>query len=122
MRQGKYHDAEYIYKLTSQMLKLYDRPSFIIIPDDFSAIGAINAAEEAGICIPDDLSIAGYDGIKMTQIMKPSLTTFKQNTSQIGKSAAELLLKIIKKENISAEDKRIVIDGKFIKGATVKVI
>ena len=104
------------------MLKLYDRPSFIIIPDDFSAIGAINAAEEAGICIPDDLSIAGYDGIKMTQIMKPSLTTFKQNTSQIGKSAAELLLKIIKKENISAEDKRIVIDGKFIKGATVKVI
>ena len=122
LRQGKYHDAEYIYKLTSDMLKLYDRPSFIIIPDDFSSIGAINAAEEAGISIPEDLSIAGYDGIKMTQIMKPSLTTFEQNTAQIGKSAAELLLKIIRKEKISPEDRQIIIDGKFIKGATVKVI
>lgn len=122
LRQGKYHDAEYIYKLTSDMLKLYDRPSFIIIPDDFSSIGAINAAEEAGISIPEDLSIAGYDGIKMTQIMKPSLTTFEQNTAQIGKSAAELLLKIIRKEEISPEDRQIIIDGKFIKGATVKVI
>jgi len=58
----------------------------------------------------------------MTQIMKPSLTTFEQNTAQIGKSAAELLLKIIRKEEISPEDRQIIIDGKFIKGATVKVI
>ena len=54
--------------------------------------------------------------------MKPSLTTFEQNTAQIGKSAAELLLKIIRKEEISPEDRQIIIDGKFIKGATVKVI
>lgn len=122
LRQGKYHDAESIKKITSEMLGLYDRPTFIIVPDDFSAIGAINAAAEMGLSIPDDLSIAGYDGIKMTQIMNPSLTTFEQDTHAIGRIAAEILLKIIRKEEISENERQAVISGHFIKGATVKHI
>lgn len=122
MRQGKYHDVKSAHDITIDMLKLYDRPSFIILPDDFSAIGAINAAEELGVSIPDDLSIAGYDGIKMTQLMKPSLTTFEQDTHSIGKTAARLLLRIIRKEMVSVNEMNSVIGGKFIKGATVKNI
>lgn len=122
LRQGKYHDAESVKKITAEMLGLYDRPTCIIVPDDFAAIGAINAANDAGISIPDDLSIAGYDGIKMTQIMKPALTTFEQDTHAIGKIAAETLLKIIRKEEIGENERQAVISGKFIKGATVKHI
>lgn len=122
MRQGKYHDVKCTHDIVLEMLKLYDRPTFIILPDDFSAIGAMNAAEELGVAIPDDLSIAGYDGIKITQVMKPALTTFEQNTHLIGKSAANLLLSIIKKESLSDGEMESLIGGKFIKGATVKII
>lgn len=122
LRQGKYHDVESVHKITAEMLKLYDRPTFIILPDDFAAIGALNAAREAGIRIPEELSIAGYDGIQMTQLMNPALTTFEQDTHQIGKTAAELLIRAIKKEEIPEETRELVIGGRFIKGATVKNI
>ncbi len=122
LRQGKYHDTETTYNIITEMLKLHDRPTFVIVPDDFASIGAINAANEAGISIPNDLSIAGYDGIQMTQLMKPALTTFEQDTRQIGKTAAGLLLKNIKKEPVLPEERNAVISGHFIKGATVKVI
>lgn len=122
MRQGKYHDVESTHKIILDMLRLYDRPTFIILPDDFSSIGAINAAEEMGISIPDDLSVAGYDGIKMTRLMKPSLTTFEQDTRAIGKTAAQVLLRIMRKEMLSPAEMNSVISGKFIKGATVRNI
>ncbi len=122
LRQGKYHDVESVHKITAEMLKLYDRPTFIILPDDFAAIGALNAAREAGIRIPEELSIAGYDGIQMTQLMNPALTTFEQDTHQIGKTAAELLIMAIKKEEIPEETRELVIGGRFIRGATVKNI
>lgn len=122
LRQGKYHDVDSVHKITAEMLTLYDRPTFIILPDDFAAIGALNAAKEAGVRIPEDLSIAGYDGIKMTQLMKPALTTFEQDTYKIGRTAAEILLKRIRKEDISENEKSALISGNFIKGATVKNI
>lgn len=122
LRQGKYHDVDSVHKITAEMLTLYDRPTFIILPDDFAAIGALNAAKEAGVRIPEDLSIAGYDGIKMTQLMKPALTTFEQDTYKIGRTAAEILLKKIRKEDISESEKSALISGNFIKGATVKNI
>lgn len=122
LRQGKYHDVESTYKTVLEMLRLHDRPTLIILPDDIGSIGALNAAKELGISIPDDLSIVGYDGITMTKLMNPSLTSFEQDTHEIGKKAAELLLKIIKKEDIADEAKSVVIGGKFIKGSTVKNI
>ena len=122
LRQGKYHDVEITYNIVLEMLKLHDRPTFIILPDDFSSVGALNAAKELGISIPDELSIAGYDGIKMTQLMNPSLTSFEQDTHEIGRKAAELLLKVIKKEEFPDSERSIVISGKFIKGSTVKNI
>lgn len=122
LRQGKYHDIASAHDITVDMLKLYDKPTFLILPDDFAAIGAMKAAEEAGISIPDDISIAGYDGIQMTQLMSPALTTFEQDTRAIGKAAAELLIRIIRKEELAEDEKKALIGGKFIKGATVKHI
>ncbi|MFQ9395382.1 MAG: substrate-binding domain-containing protein [Lachnospiraceae bacterium] len=43
------------------------------------------AIEEAGLSIPDDISVAGYDGIPMSEVVKPRLTTVRQDTEQIGK-------------------------------------
>ena len=68
------------------MMNLLDPPTCIIVPDDLSAIGAMNAVKKVGKTIPDDISIVGYDGIQMTQLMNPSLTTFCQNTYEIGRT------------------------------------
>ncbi|MGN1480295.1 LacI family DNA-binding transcriptional regulator [Porcipelethomonas sp.] len=122
LKQGKHLDTVITQKLTLEMLGLYDPPTCILVPDDLAAIGSLNAAKEVGKTVPDDISIAGYDGIQMTQLITPSLTTFSQNTYEIGRAAADLLIKIIKKEEIPENQRNIEISGHLIKGNTVKHI
>ena len=57
-----YRDAEAAAIATSELLDLKDPPTCILYPDDFSALGGINEIHERGLRIPDDISIAGYDG------------------------------------------------------------
>ncbi len=119
LKQARYLDAVGVEMITAEMLKLYDPPTCIILPDDFSSVGAMNAIDEAGLKIPGDISIVGYDGIKMTQMMKPCLTTIRQNTSEIGRRAAQLLVKLIRKEEVSAENRQLIISGMLLEGGTV---
>lgn len=121
-RQGKHLDAALTEKLVLEMFKLFDPPTCILLPDDVSSIGAINAAKKVGKSVPDDISIIGYDGIFMTQIITPTLTTYYQDAYEIGRAAAEMLIKIIKKEEIPADRKNVIVSGHLIKGNTVKHI
>ena len=68
------------------------KPSAVICSDDYSAVGAINAIRAAGMSVPEDISICGYDGIEITQLCYPQLTTIRQNTDVIGQLAAENLI------------------------------
>ena len=54
---------------TSELLDLKDPPTCILYPDDFSALGGINEIHERGLRIPDDISIAGYDGLTFARIL-----------------------------------------------------
>lgn len=119
VREGIYHDADTTYRLTKELLSLKDRPSCIIFPDDFSCIGGINAIKEAGLSIPDDISIAGYDGVLLSQVLNPKLTTLKQDTKALGKYAAEKLIALI--ENPKANIVEIVVvEGSLICGESIK--
>lgn len=62
---------------------------------DALAIGASRALHEAGLRIPDDISLAGYDGIDMAGYMVPSLTTMRQPVAEIAKDTTKLLFDII---------------------------
>lgn len=75
-----------------QLLGLEHPPTAIFATSDYKAAGAVRAAREAGLRVPEDISIAGYDDVAVGPFLKPSLTTVNQNTSQVGKRAAELLL------------------------------
>lgn len=121
VKDGIYHDTETTYKLTKELLALKNRPTCIIFPDDFSCIGGINAIREAGLVIPDDISIVGYDGILLSQVLDPKLTTYMQDTKALGKYAAQKLIEAIinPKANII---ERIVVEGKLLPGETVKDI
>lgn len=118
VKQGKYHDVESCEKIFSDMLRLYEPPTCILVPDDFAAFGAFRAAAKAGISIPEDISIAGYDGTYFAQMSKPRLTTVEQDTGSIGSLAADLLIQAIRKEPV--DNRKLIVKGTLLKGETVR--
>jgi LacI family transcriptional regulator len=81
------------------------------------AVGALTAAREAGIAVPQQLSIVGFDDIELAAFSAPPLTTVAQPKLEIGTLAAELLL-----ERVSAsrsESRRVILDPKIkVRGTT----
>jgi len=67
-------------------------PSAIFVCNDMMAMGVLNSASRHGISIPDDLSIIGYDDIKIAQFFTPSLTTIHQPKFNLGRKAFDTLL------------------------------
>jgi DNA-binding LacI/PurR family transcriptional regulator len=121
VKSGIYHDAETTYRLTKDILELKDRPTCIIFPDDFSCVGGINAIKDYGLSIPEDISIAGYDGVLLSQVLDPKLTTLKQDTKALGKNAAEKLIALIENPKANIIE-RVVVEGSLIPGESVKDI
>ncbi|MCL4561301.1 MAG: LacI family transcriptional regulator [Chloroflexi bacterium] len=70
-------------------------PSAIVAMSDIIAIGVMEAALNAGVKIPEELSIVGFDDIPLAKLVNPPLTTVAQPLTEKGKLAAELLLKTI---------------------------
>ena len=73
---------------------------------------------ERGLRIPEDISIAGYDGITIAKILEPKLTTLCQDTVAIGRIAAEKLIDLIEKPKTAMRNITIV-QGKLYEGQTV---
>ena len=105
-------------RLNKELLSGSDRPTCIFFPDDFSCIGGLNAIHDAGLRVPDDISVCGYDGIALSQILSPKLTTWKQNTGELGTLAASCLIDLIEHPKTALIDRRIV-SGSLLEGETV---
>lgn len=116
-----YRNPKRAAQYTKQLLELKKRPTCILYPDDYSAIGGLNAIEEAGLSVPDDISVVGYDGLYVSQIIRPRLTTYEQNCEEIGRIAAKSLIKLIRDEKSTLIEK-ILVPGKIIEGGSVKKI
>ena len=110
VRQGLYHEANTCAEITKELLSLPNRPSCIFFPDDFSALGGLNAIREAELRIPEDISVIGYDGIPLADILSPRLTTYHQDTKAMGTAAAKGLIDLIEHPKTTLLD-RIVIPG-----------
>jgi len=75
-----------------RLMELNDPPTAIFATSDYKAIGAIQAAREAGLRVPEEISVVGYDDVKVSEYTYPTLTTVNQNTYKLGERAAEILL------------------------------
>lgn len=75
-----------------------DRPTAIYATSDTTAIGLMQASYQAGVRIPEELSIIGYDDIDLAAFTIPPLTTISQTGVEMGKTAAELLFTMITKD------------------------
>ncbi|MBO7661757.1 MAG: substrate-binding domain-containing protein [Clostridia bacterium] len=118
LREGRYHDIGGTRNLVNQMLTLPEAPSCILLPDDMTYFGAQEAARDCGLKIPDDISFAGYDGIPLTQALKPRLTTIRQNAETLGKVAAARLMDLIEHPE-TAPKRPAIYPVELLEGETV---
>ncbi len=113
-----YHLPETTKLATQDLLKLKVRPSCIIYPDDYSALGGIDALLQLGITPGKDISIAGYDGIFLSKVITPKLTTWEQNSPEIGRQLVVQLISNIEYPE-SYTPTSIKVSGRLVEGESV---
>ena len=82
--------------MTDEILSNYPEVTAIFTYNDQLAVSSYYAIQMRGLKIPDDISIIGYDNIELASLIKPKLTTIEQPKYDMGKNAAELLIKRIR--------------------------
>ena len=80
------------YEAMKELLQLPDRPTAVFAANDLMAMGALLACREAGVRVPDDIALAGFDDIPAAKLVHPALTTLDQHARASGQRAAEILL------------------------------
>lgn len=80
------------YTACQRLLRLDPPPTAIFACNDLMAVGALCAVHEAGLRVPDDVSVVGYDDIPLASYTVPRLTTIAQPARSIGKMAVERLV------------------------------
>lgn len=121
VKEAAYRNTKENYRVTQELLDLKNPPTCILYPDDFASFGGINAIKERGMRIPEDISIAGYDGIRIGRHLEPQLTTLRQDTEQIGAKAAEELIHLIERPK-TALMQPVIVEGEVFEGKSVKEI
>ncbi len=116
--EAHYHEPVSCYEATKKLLALPERPSCIFFPDDYACIGGINALREAHMRVPEDISIVGYDGMDLAKTISPRLTTWEQNTAELGRIAASRLIARIEHPRTTPPE-HIQIAGRLLEGESV---
>jgi LacI family transcriptional regulator len=86
-----------------RLLSLPQLPTAIFAANDQSAIGAMEAAREAGLRVPEDLSVIGFDNIPEAAFTNPKLTTVDQFISRMGQLATETLICLVQGESLDSD-------------------
>lgn len=80
------------YTLTQRLLQATRRPTALFYFNDFNAIQGYRAIQEAGLSIPADISVIGFDNYRSAELLYPPLTTFEHPKYHLGRWAARILL------------------------------
>lgn len=118
IKEAAYRDSRAAGECTKELLDLKNPPTCILYPDDFACFGGINIINERGLRIPEDISVVGYDGIRIGRHIKPQLTTLKQDTKSIGIQAGEKLISLIEHPKTTLVE-QVIIKGEVYTGETV---
>jgi LacI family transcriptional regulator len=80
------------YDCAIKLMQLKQPPTAIVVANNLMAIGALKAAKDMGIEVPNQLSIIGFDDSRLSEVVEPSLTVIKQPLKKIGDVAIQLLI------------------------------
>jgi DNA-binding LacI/PurR family transcriptional regulator len=91
------------YECARQLLQLAPRPTALFVDDNMMMLGVLAAIRDGGLCIPDDISVVGFDDMPWAPLLQPALTVVAQPTYELGRQAAEHLL-----ERLAQPDKPVI--------------
>jgi len=124
LRDLSYQAIEYASDLSAaagmaamtRLLAAEPRPDAVFAVSDTLAAGALRAIEKAGLRIPQDIAVVGFDGTELSEMVSPPLSTIKQPSRDIGRKAVDLLLNKI--DNPDAPTERVMMNWRFISRAS----
>ena len=118
VREGTYHDPEGCTAAVLDLIRGEEKPTCILCPDDYSCLGALWNLKAAGIRVPEDVSLVGYDGIRIGRMIRPLLTTYRQDAEAIAREAVALLAEAIEKPG-EHKPRQISVEGALLEGDTL---
>ena len=98
----------------AELLRLDEPPSAVFACNDVMAIGALRAVRSAGLQVPGDVSIVGFDDIPLASAVSPALTTVAQPIVELATLAAQLLMSRTQSDQQDGPKQRIVLDTELI--------
>ncbi len=101
IRKGDFHPHSG-YRAAAELLGCQPRPTAIFVCNDMMAIGALRALSEAGLRVPHDCSLVGFDDIELASYITPPLTTIRQDKTALAEAAVQLLLERIAEPDLPA--------------------
>jgi len=94
--------VEWGHRAAGELLDLSDRPTALLGFNDKAAVGALQAAVERGLRVPQDVSIGGFDDIDLSRATRPMLTTVRQPLLELGRMAVTLLVRVLDRHQLEA--------------------
>jgi len=104
-----------------ELLHANQLPEVVFATSDYMAMGVIQACQEKGLKVPDDIAVAGYANEPFAELISPKLTTVEQFSEEIGRAAAQLLLEELESNSEELIPRKMVLRPKLIiRESTIK--
>lgn len=100
------------YVAMQQLLQTAPLPTAVFVAGDQMAVGAYRALAEAGLCVPGDMSVIGFDDIEAASYITPPLTTIRQPLEEMGQRALALLFELL--DSGRAANRQIILPPELI--------
>ncbi|TJY40815.1 LacI family transcriptional regulator [Cohnella pontilimi] len=98
------------YQATKMLVMQGDLPSAVFYANDEMALGGLKAFAEAGIRVPEDVSVIGYDDIQLAEYTRPGLTTIRQPKYEAGALSAHILFQCVEKHTVDNKDYKLAVE------------
>lgn len=105
------------YRLVSELLANEVRFTCVFAHNDFMAVGAMRRLKEAGLRIPEDVSVIGFDDSDIATIVEPGLTTVRKDMVEVGRAAARILFSRLDGDDAGARSRVLPVEL-IVRGST----
>ncbi|MCC5907450.1 MAG: LacI family DNA-binding transcriptional regulator [Balneolaceae bacterium] len=118
IKEGDTKSAEHAKELTFELLNQNPRPTAIFATNNLMTLGALEAINEFGLKIPDDISIVGFDDMPWAKAISPPLTVIRQPAYEMGRRAAELFFQRV--DDPGRETVQVIMDPELMIRSSTK--
>src|SRR5687767_935278 len=101
-------EVQSAYPAARRLLELPERPTAIFAANDLMALGAIYAIQEAGLRVPEDIAVVGYDDREIASLSRPTLTTVHMPCYEMGQASTKLLLRLLEEQRESSDSPKLL--------------